>query len=272
MNALTTKASNVLLVSTCIVGGVLYAGLKTFVKRRPRKKATWLARLDSQAPRDSRPATREDRLGLSEYKTYRYFIISSVSVGLSMSGAIVYPPLSLVSVPLTVYTSLPLFEQAYISLFQGGRLNVSVFCSTTIIGTLATQHYFLASLIDWLYYYLHLLAQRARYLNQLFLIGLEHGYRQFLAQVYGAKPPSVWVMAHGVGIETPFEDLKVGDIVIVSEGEVIPVEGIIVDGTAVVTSFMRIGVGQPGEKRSGDRVAASTVVLSGRVSIRVEKV
>lgn len=261
-----------LLVNTCIVGGIVYAGLKTLVKRRPRKKATWLVRLDKQEPGDLRPAARADRLGLSEYQTYRYFIMSSVSLGLSMSGAIIYPPLSLASVPLNVYTSLPMFEQTYVALFQEGRLNAAAFWSTTIIGTLATQHYFLAALINWLYFYLHLLAQRARSFNQVFLLGLERAYRQFLAQVYGAKPSSVWVMARGVGIEMPFEELKVGDVVMVNEGEVIPVEGTIVDGTAVVTSFMGLSGGLPREKRPGDHVTASTVVLSGRVSIRVEKV
>ena len=261
-----------LLVDACIVGGVLYAGFKTLVKRRSRKKATWLVRLDGQGPGDAWPATREDRLGLSEYQTSHYFIVSSVSLGLSMSGAIVYPPLSLVSVPLTVYTSLPMFERTCIALFQEGRLTGSAFYSTIIIGTLATQHYFLASLINWFYFYLRLLAQQARYFNQLFLIGLEHSYRQFLAQVYGVKPPAVWVMARGVGIETPFEDLQVGDIVMVNVGEIIPVEGTIVDGTAVVTSFMGLSGGQPGEKRPGDHVTASMAVLSGRVSIRVEKV
>lgn len=261
-----------LLVNACIVGGVLYSGFKALVQRRPRKKAAWLVRLDQQPPRSLWPATREDRLGLSEYQTYRYFVMSSVSLGLSMSGAIIYPPLSLASVPLNVYTSLPMFERTYIALFQEGRINASALWSTIIIGTLATQHYFLASLLNWLYYYLHLLAQRVRYFNQLFLIGLEQSYRQFFAQVYGTKPPSVWVMARGVGIETPFEDLKVGDIVMVNEGEMIPIDGTIVDGTAVVSSFMGLGGGLPVAKRPGDHVTASMAVLSGRVHIRVEKV
>ena len=189
-----------------------------------------------------------------------------------MSGAIVYPPLSLASVPLTVLTSVPMFEEVYVALFQEGRLNASAFWSTIIIGTLATQHYFLASFTDWLYYYLRLLAQRLRYFNQLFLLGLEHSYRQFLAQVYGAKPPSVWVMTRGVGMETPFEDLQVGDIVMVNEGEVIPIDGTIVDGTAIVAAFTGLSGGQPRRTRPGDHVTASMVILSGRVSIRVEKV
>lgn len=261
-----------LLVNVCIVGGVLYSGLKTLVQRRPRKKAAWLVRQDPQPASDVWPAPRADRFTLSEHQTYHYFVVSSVSLGLSLSGAIIYPPLSLASVPLNVYTSVPRFERTYIGIFQESRLNASAFWSVIIIGTLATQHYFLASLISWLDYYLHLLAQRVRYFNQLFLIGLEQSYRQFLAQVYGAKPSSVWVMARGVGIETPFGDLKVGDVIMVNEGEMIPIAGTIVDGAAMVTSFMGLSGGLPVAKRPGDHVTTSMAVLSGRVHIRVEKV
>lgn len=261
-----------LLVNTCIIGGVLYAGLKTLIKRKPRKKALWLVRLDNQTPHAFQPATRAEPLSLSEYKTHRYFIMASFAMGLSVSGATFYPPLSLVSVPLTVYTALPIFEKAYEALFREGRLGASALWSTTIVGSLVTQQYFLASLIGWFYFYAHLLVQRVRHFNQLFLLGLEHGYQQFLTQVYGTPPPSVWVLARGVVIEMPFEDLKVGDIILVKAGEVIPVDGIIVDGTATVASFMGPGSGRPGDKAPSDRVAASMVVLSGRVSIRVEKI
>lgn len=260
-----------LLVNACIMGGVLYSGLKTYFKRHPRKKATWLVSVRPPAPRQAQPTRMDGQIPLRGNRTYRSFMLSSISVGLSMSGALLYPPLTLASVPLTVYAALLMFEKSHESLWGQRRINASVLCSTTIIGTLATQHYLLAALTNWLYYYFALLAQRIRYINQLLLIELEHSYHQFLSQVYGVKPPSVWVMVQGMGIETPFADVKIGDVVIVNEGEVIPVDGTIVDGSAVVTSLMRMSVSPPREKRVGEYVTASSVVLSGRINVRVER-
>ena len=54
-----------------------------------------------------------------------------------------------------------------------------------------------------------------------------------------------------VEIEVPFEDVRVGDIVVVYAGEAIPVDGIITDGVASIDQSMLTGEAQPAEKRGG---------------------
>jgi cation transport ATPase len=261
----------VFFVNACIVGGVVYAGVKTLVRRRPRKKTLWLATPSSQAPGDPSAAVLTGRMIPDETTTSRHLTTASVSLGLSMSGALLSTPLSLVSVPLTVYNALPIFERAWADLLSEGRLKMAMVQSVAVIGTLSTQHYVVAALITWLHYFLTLLGLRVRHFHKLVWRGLEHDSRGFLAHLYGARPYSVWVQAQGIEVEIPFERLRVGDIVVVNEGDVVPVEGTVVEGTAEVTVLLATGEARLVAIRSGDRVISSTMVMSGKMRIRVER-
>lgn len=92
-----------------------------------------------------------------------------------------------------------------------------------------------------------------------------------MIDVFKQRPRSVFVLSGGVEIEVPFEDLKVGDTVVVNTGEMVPVDGTVTDGFASIDQHILTGESQPAEKTIGSQAFASTVVLSGRVCIRVEK-
>jgi Cu2+-exporting ATPase len=74
-----------------------------------------------------------------------------------------------------------------------------------------------------------------------------------------------------VEVEVPVEQLRVGDRVVVHGGQPIPIDGVIVEGSASIDQHVLTGEAQPVEKSSGDEVFATTVVLSGRIQISVEK-
>jgi len=79
----------------------------------------------------------------------------------------------------------------------------------------------------------------------------------------------VWVLNEGSEIEMPVDQLKKGDTVVVQTGAMIPVDGEIVLGEALIneSSF----TGEPLSKMVGvdDTVFAGTVVEEGRIGIRV---
>jgi Cu2+-exporting ATPase len=75
----------------------------------------------------------------------------------------------------------------------------------------------------------------------------------------------------GIELEIPFEDLKYGDVLVVSAGQIIPVDGVIVEGVASIDQYKLTGESQPAEKTIDDAVLAATVILSGKVHIRTEK-
>lgn len=95
--------------------------------------------------------------------------------------------------------------------------------------------------------------------------------RKEIINILGKQPHLVWVLQDGVEIEIPFERLQVGDILVVQAGQMIPVDGTIMQGEAAIDQHRLTGESQPLEAGAGNLVLAATVVLSGRVEIKVEK-
>ncbi len=99
----------------------------------------------------------------------------------------------------------------------------------------------------------------------------ENQSRNNLVNLFQLQPDKVWVRIEGLEIEIPFEQLQVGDTLVVHAGQIVPVDGTIIAGEATVDQQMLTGEAQPVEKSLGDPVLASTLVISGRVDIAVEK-
>jgi len=76
-----------------------------------------------------------------------------------------------------------------------------------------------------------------------------------------------WVEDDGQEQRIPATALQVGDRVIVHAGELIPVDGQIVKGTALIDTYNLTGVAVPVTASEGQDVYASTLVLEGRLSI-----
>lgn len=93
-----------------------------------------------------------------------------------------------------------------------------------------------------------------------------------------AKPnvKEAWIEIQKDGKQTeiliPTEDIKVGDIVVVSAGSTIPIDGHIVQGEASVNQVSMTGEAEPIKKQKGDRVISGTVLEEGRIKIWAEHV
>ena len=72
-------------------------------------------------------------------------------------------------------------------------------------------------------------------------------------------------------VEIPFDALQTNDVIVVSAGQVIPVDGLITKGVASVDQHKLTGESQPVEKGIGDAVFASTIVLIGRICVQTDK-
>ncbi|MDW5418153.1 heavy metal translocating P-type ATPase [Iodobacter sp. CM08] len=73
-------------------------------------------------------------------------------------------------------------------------------------------------------------------------------------------------------IDVAIDQLKLGDMVIVRHGEVIPVDGIVIEGQAAVDESMLTGESLPVEKTIGSKVFAATKNSSGMLKIRASSV
>ncbi len=72
--------------------------------------------------------------------------------------------------------------------------------------------------------------------------------------------------------EIPAEEVRIGDTVIVKNGESIPVDGEVIDGSASVDQSNITGESMPVFKKAGDEVYSSTTLTAGYLKLRASKV
>lgn len=204
--------------------------------------------------------SNDERLSDVEKKVQRDFAVASVALGLSSAGALLYAPLSLVSVLPLSYVARHIFQDAYHSLFKERRIKASVADSIMLIGSITTGYYFAASLGGWLYF-----------IARKLVIKTEDHSRKSLINVFHQQPRFVWVQKQEGEVQIPFDSLSIGDIVVIHAGQTIAVDGTIVNGQATIDQRILTGESQPAEKGIGDQVFASTIVLSGQIGVKVEK-
>jgi Cu2+-exporting ATPase len=245
-------------VETLMLGGML-SGVTTlgFVKHRQRRgKRLCQANRQALAEKRSSADGPIKRTDFSSEQVRHHLALSLISLPLLK---IPYPPLQLVAIPLVVYSSTLYFKRTF-ALYQQGRTATAIMDTIFLTGVLATGQFFAFALSCALY----LISLRL-------LIKTEDHSVQNLVGFLKEQPRTVWLWREGVEIETPIDAVAAGDLVVVHAGEVMPVDGVIVDGVASIDQRNLTGEAQPVEREAGAVVFALTTVLSGRVRVRVEQ-
>ncbi len=85
------------------------------------------------------------------------------------------------------------------------------------------------------------------------------------------KPKTARVMRAGMPVEIGLENVVKGDILLVRPGEIVPVDGEIVDGMSYVDESMLTGEAEPKKKTLGAIVVGGTLNGSGSFSLRATK-
>ena len=85
-------------------------------------------------------------------------------------------------------------------------------------------------------------------------------------------PKTATVIRDGVESTIPVEELEKGDILIVKAGESIPVDGILMEGSASIDESAITGESIPVDKQAGDKVIGATVNKSGYFKMQATKV
>ncbi len=95
--------------------------------------------------------------------------------------------------------------------------------------------------------------------------------RASLAESLALKVDSVWINTPKGEVKRQLSDVGPGDLVVVSTGNVIPVDGIVEEGEALVNQSALTGESEAVHKCPGLSVFAGTVIDEGRVVVRVTK-
>jgi Cu2+-exporting ATPase len=88
----------------------------------------------------------------------------------------------------------------------------------------------------------------------------------------GLVPPVARVIRNGEEVEIPLEEVKAGDVLKVKPGEKIPVDGVLIKGSAVIDESMITGEPIPAEKSAGDKVTGGTINGKTAFEMKAEKV
>ena len=81
----------------------------------------------------------------------------------------------------------------------------------------------------------------------------------------------VRVVRDGVMMELPIEQVRQGDVAVVPQGEMIPVDGLIVEGAAMIDESVITGEPFPVFKGSGDTVISGSLSLSAPLRVEATK-
>ncbi|MBO9310553.1 MAG: heavy metal translocating P-type ATPase, partial [Chloroflexi bacterium] len=95
---------------------------------------------------------------------------------------------------------------------------------------------------------------------------------QAIRALIGLRAKTARVERHGVQADIPIEEVRVGDVLVVREGERIPTDGIVIDGVTSVDQSMLTGESMPVLRAVGDEVIGGTLNGQGMIKIRATRV
>ena len=98
------------------------------------------------------------------------------------------------------------------------------------------------------------------------------GSKRAIADLMEFQGRSAWLLVNGSVVSVPAVQVAVGDLVVVYPGEMIPVDGEVVDGDAMVDQKTITGEGLPVPRGKGEMVFAATALREGQVTIRATRV
>ena len=183
-----------------------------------------------------------------------------VAMGSAAVG-IAHPAVLVVTIGASLFCCIKLFRHAYRSLVHERKLGVRVLGTLYIVGAFVGG-FFLPGTFGMFVWFVT---------EKLVLITQDRSQNSLIS-IFGEQPQTVWLLAdNNVEVEVPIESVQAGDTVVVQAGQVVPVDGVIVSGIATIDQHRLTGESQPVEKAEGDRVLTSTLMVGGKVHVRVER-
>lgn len=155
---------------------------------------------------------------------------------------------------------IPVLESAWDSL-RKRTINVDLLATLALTFSLYAKEWNSALFIS-------LMLASAR----IFGLYTESRVRKSLESLIKLKPLKARVLRGDKASEVPLTEVLVGDLVVVNLGEQIPVDGIIFKGSATIDQSSLTGESIPVFKDVGSDVLSATVLMSGNIIVRVQKI
>src|SRR5208283_3957291 len=169
-------------------------------------------------------------------------------------------PIDFIAILAALVGGYPVYKETF-SALRHGHVNMEVSMTVAIFASLAVGQYTVSVVIT----FFVLLSECIE------TYAVDKG-RQTITLLEKSAPKKALVRRNGTEIEVDTQALQPNDIVIVRDGDRIPVDGTIVVGAAFVNQSAMTGESARLEKSSGDRVYAGSIDESGIMEVRTDKV
>ncbi|KAF1875622.1 hypothetical protein Lal_00006252 [Lupinus albus] len=182
-----------------------------------------------------------------------YAIASGVLLLLSFLKY-VYHPLQYLALGAVAAGAFPIILKAIVSI-RNLRFDINILIIIAVIGTIAMNDYLEAGTIVFLFSIAEWLETRA-----------SHKANSVMSSLMNIAPQKAVIAETGEVVDV--DTVKVNTILAVKAGEVIPIDGIVVDGDCEVDEKTLTGESFPVPKQKGSIVWAGTINLNGYISVK----
>jgi heavy metal translocating P-type ATPase len=184
--------------------------------------------------------------------------LPSVSLLMALSTN---PLVTAVNMPLMLWNGFPIALRAWRVWRREGRLNVDFLDTLAIAASLAQGNPLAGAIVTWL-------IKLGDFIRDL----TAASSRRAMSELLEFQANNAWVIRDGSIISVPASALVVGDAVVVYPGEMIPVDGEIIAGQALIDQKTITGEGLPVVRSKGQAAFAATVIRDGQLTLRAIQV
>jgi heavy metal translocating P-type ATPase len=171
------------------------------------------------------------------------------------------PIVRAINTPLMLWNGYPIALRAWRVWQRERRLNIDFLDTLAITASLLQGNPMAGAIVTWL-------IKLGDWIRDL----TAAGQRRAMSELLEFQTKTAWVIRDGVVTSIPASQLAIGDEVIAYPGEMIPVDGEIIDGQAMIDQKTITGEGLPVMRGKGEAVFAATVIRDGQLTIRAIRV
>ncbi|MDH2383500.1 heavy metal translocating P-type ATPase [Bradyrhizobium sp. CER78] len=171
------------------------------------------------------------------------------------------PVIAAVNMPLMIWNAIPIAKRAWKVWANESRLNIDVLDTLAISASMLQGNPLAGCIVTWL-------IKLGDWIRDL----TAAGSRRAINELLEFQSKTAWLLRDGEVVSIPAAELKNGDIVVVYPGEMIPVDGEIIDGSATIDQKTITGEGLPVHRGKGEAAFAATVIREGQITLRALRV
>jgi len=215
---------------------------------------------DTSMPQETQTELAMEAIEANEERHKFRFLMTTGTMGVAVLSQTSMLWLMPASCLLIGYFSFNIFQEAAVSIFKDKKLKVDVLDTGVILLTLLFGQIAAAAFMVWIIDLADMLLQKTTKKS-----------RSYITDIFGEQPRFAWLLVDGTEVQVEVKDLKKDDIVIVGTGEQIPVDGIIIEGGAMIDQQSLTGESVPADKHENEQVFATTVIVAGKIKVKVQE-